>query len=196
MRPNKKARLFVAGTKERLPDEVLAYARGRGALAPYLEKARAVKKTGCSLKVFSPMAVPHKGNAIAAGDAAAYVEVETQGALMCGFHAARAVRTELSGAEGFKHYTDWWQRSFEFNSDAVLRVAQGYALVPTYTDDELDYLFGLVEHETLPGSYSQYTTPKYMWDAIGAKKEIIGRERPELLAKINNNMNISLSDVL
>jgi len=190
------ARLFVAGTKARLPDEVFAYARSRGALSPYLEKARVVKKTGCTLKVYSPMAVPHKGNAIAVGDAAAYVEVEVQGALMCGFHAAKAVSAELSGEEGFKRYTDWWQRSFEFNSDAVLRVAQGYALVPTYTDDELDFLFGLVEQETLPGSYSQYNTPKYMWDAIFKKKEVIGRERPALLTKINNNMNISLSDVL
>jgi digeranylgeranylglycerophospholipid reductase len=189
-------RLFVAGTKERLPDEVFEYARSRGTLAPYLEKARVVKKTGCTLKVYSPMAAPHKGNAIVAGDAAAYVEVEVQGALMCGFHAARAVSVELEGKEGFKQYTDWWQKAFEFNSDAVLRVAQGYALVPTYSDDELDYIFGLVEQDKLPGSYSQYNTPKYMWDAIFAKKERIGKERPELLTKINNNMNISLSDVL
>ena len=35
-----------------------------------------------------------------------------------------------------------------------------------------------------------------MWDAIFKKKEVIGRERPALLTKINNNMNISLSDVL
>jgi hypothetical protein len=35
------------------------------------------------------------GNALAIGDAAAYVEVETQGALMCGFQAGKAVLKEL-----------------------------------------------------------------------------------------------------
>ncbi len=94
------------------------------------------------------------------------MEVETQGALMCGFYAAEAAFMELDGQSGFDQYTRWWQQAFEFNGPDALRVAQGYALTPTYNDDELDYLFGLVEGEMLPGSYSQYHTPKYMWDAI------------------------------
>jgi len=97
-----RARLFVAGSTSRLPDEVLAHARTKGHLKGYLKNARVVKKAGCGLKVHTPLACPHKGNALAIGDAAAYVEVETQGALMCGFRGARAVCDELDGKNGFE----------------------------------------------------------------------------------------------
>ncbi len=55
---------------------------------------------------------------------------------------------------------------FEFNSPEALRVAQGYALVPTYTDDEIDYLFALVEDTPLDGAYGQYKAPRLIWDAL------------------------------
>ena len=121
------------------------------------------------------------------GDAAAYVEVETQGALMCGYHAAHAVAKELNGEEGFDEYTRWWQSSFEFLGDDFMRVAQGFVLVPTYEDEELDYLFGLVEGERLEGTYNQYKSPRVMWDAILAHKEKILSERPEIFKKINSS---------
>lgn len=191
-----KCRMFVAGSQSKLPDEVRAYARTQGCLAPYLKQARVIKKTGCGLKVHTPLLPPYKGNALVIGDAAAYVEVETQGALMCGYRGAIAVRNELDGADGFEHYADWWQSSFEFNGPDVAMVAQGYVLVPVYNDEELDYLFGLVENETLQGSYSQYNTPKYMWDAILGHQERIAGERPALLEKIGNNMNLNLKNVL
>ena len=142
------------------------------------------------------MLQPWRGNALAIGDAAAFVEVETQGALMCGFYAATAIFMELNSQPGFAQYTQWWQRAFEFNGPDALRVAQGYALVPAYTDDELDYLFGLLEGEVLPGSYSQYHTPKYMWDAILGHREQIGSERPDLLEKIGSSVQRTLSDTL
>lgn len=191
-----RTRMFVAGSTQRLPDAVLAEARTKGYLKTYLEKARIVKKTGCGMRVHTPLAVPHKGNALVIGDAAAFVEVETQGALMCGYRGALAVRDTLAGSPGFERYGAWWRSSFEFNGPDVARVAQGYVLAPVYTDDELDYLFGLVEGETLQGSYSQYNTPRYMWGAILKHKEHIDRERPELSRKIDNNMNISLKNVL
>ena len=45
-------------------------------------------------------------------------------------------------------------------------MAQGYALVPTYEDDEIDYLFGLVAGRVLDGAYGQYKAPRLMWDAL------------------------------
>jgi len=117
--------------------------------------------------------------------------VEVQGALMCGYHAARAVQKELSEENGFAEYTRWWQESFEFNSDEYLRVAQGYALSPTYSDDELDYLFSLTEDKVLKGTYSQYLSPKLMWDAILRHQDRIQKERPEIYAKIQKNRELS-----
>ncbi len=97
--------------------------------------------------------------------------------------------------DGFAEYTRWWQESFEFNSDDYLQVAQGFALVPTYTDDELDYLFSLIEDEILEGTYNQYKSPRLMWGAFLRHKERIARERPELHRKILTR-KLSLSDVL
>lgn len=113
---------------------------------------------------------------------------------MCGFHAGRAAVDELGGKNGFEIYTAWWQRSFEFNSEEAMCVAQGYALVPTYEDNEIDYLFGLVEGRTLDGAYGQYRAPKLLWDAILAHSDTIARERPEIFEKIKNNAQMTLSE--
>ena len=191
-----RTRMCIARNKTQLTADVYAYARDKAALAPYLKNARIIKATGCGLRACSSMMQPWRGNALAIGDAAAFVEVETQGALMCGFYAATAVFMELNSQPGFARYTQWWQRAFEFNGPDALRVAQGYALVPAYSDDELDYLFALVEAELLPGSYSQYHTPKYMWDGILAHREQISDERPDLLEKIGSSMKLTLSDTL
>ncbi len=148
---------------------------------------------GCAVKAFMSLKKPYADNVLAIGDSAAFVEVEVQGALMCGYHAAKAINSELDGKKGFENYTDWWNESFEFNSDDYLKVSQGYALVPTYTDDELDYLFSLVEGKTLEGTYSQYKTPKLIWDSILQNKDIIQSERPEIFSKILNMNQLTLA---
>ena len=112
---------------------------------------------------------------------------------MCGYHAANAVASELQGENGFEQYTTWWQESFEFNSADYLKVAQGYALVPRYSDDELDYLFSLTEDEVLEGTFSQYTTPQVMWSSILRHKEKIAREKPDLYQKVCTIDTMSLS---
>lgn len=191
-----RMRMCIARNKNDLTAKVYDYARDKASLAPYMKNARIVKAAGCGLRAYSSLLQPRLGNALAVGDAAAFVEVETQGALMCGFRAAKASKDELEGRPGFDGYTHWWQQAFEFNGPDALRVAQGYALTPTYTDEELDYLFGLVENEMLPGSYSQYNTPKYMWNAILAHTAQIDCERPGLLEKIGANMKLTISDTL
>ncbi|MFC1591846.1 NAD(P)/FAD-dependent oxidoreductase, partial [Thermodesulfobacteriota bacterium] len=136
-----------------------------------------------------------QGNTLVIGDAAAYVEVETQGGLMCGYRAGQAVARELSGEGGFDEYTQWWQASFEFLGEDFMRVAQGFVLVPTYTDEELDYLFALIEGERLEGTYNQYRSPKLMWDAILRHADRIRPERPEVFEKITEKQ-VSISDML
>lgn len=153
-------------------------------LSANLANAQVVDKQGCAVKAYNASKKPYKGNVISIGDSTAMVEVEVQGAFLCGFNAANAIEKELAGAAGFEDYTTWWNASFEFCGDQYLRVAQGYALVPVYTDDEVDYLFGLVDGEVFEGTYSQYKTPKLMWDGIRSHEEQIKAERPETYAKI------------
>ncbi len=59
----------------------------------------------------------------------------------------------------------------------------------------LDYLFALIENETLEGTFNQYKSPRLMWKAFLRHTERIARERPELHQKILTR-KLSLSDVL
>ena len=76
----------------------------------------------------------------------------------------------------------------------MLQVQQGYAFVPTYTDDEIDYLFLLCEDVTLDGSFSQYKSSKMIWDAILRDPERIERERPGLMKKIKGVRSNALKE--
>jgi digeranylgeranylglycerophospholipid reductase len=183
--------LIVMGNRDDPPSRIFRKVVAAGPLAAMLAGARVVEKIGCGVKAFTSMKIPYCGNALAIGDAAAFIEVETQGALMCGFRAGNAAGEELAGEPGFAEYTKWWQASFEFNSDEYLRVAQGYALVPAYTDDELDYLFALTEDQILPGTLSQYASPKLMWESMLRHREKIAGERPGLAEKIKRNQELT-----
>ncbi len=187
--------VICTGNRKYAPPEIFKNITQKGDLSWAFKKAKLVKAVGCTLKTFTAMPKPWRDNSIVIGDAAAFVEVETQGALMCGYRAALAVEKELTGTKGFDEYTTWWQDSFEFNSPDVMRVAQGFALVPKYTDEELDYLFGLVEGERLEGTYNQYRSPEIMWNAIMGHSEEIKKERSELYEKITGSQSC-LSDML
>lgn len=186
--------MILLGDKKILPDQIYQFVTTKSPLAYMFERSKLIGRKGCSLKAYTPLKEPSRGDILVIGDAAAYVEVQIQGALMCGFHAGDAVYKELKGEKGFAQYTKWWQESFEFNGEEALRVAQGYALVPTYTDDELDYLFSLAKGKTLEGTWSQYKTPRLMWDCFLEQRDRIARERPQLYKKIENINKISLGD--
>jgi len=184
--------IVALGGKNCYPSEICKNFMTKGRLADDFKKAKVVRSTGCSAKAYTGMKKPYKGNFIAIADSAAYVEVETQGAFMCAYRAVEALADEFEGKNGFEEYTKWWLESFEFNGEDFLQVAQGYALIPTYTDEELDYLFALGSTMELPGTYSQYKTPKLMWEAFLQDPERIKKEKPELYAKIEKRSSVTL----
>lgn len=174
----------ITGTPDLMPKKIYEEFTTLSPMAEHFKNAKLLKKQGCSVKSFMPMKNPCKGNVIAIGDCAAMVEVETQGGFLCGEKAANAVIDEINGKNGFEEYTKWWQKSFEFNGEDYLAIARGYTLAFVYTDDELDYLFSLCEGKVLHGTYSQYITPKLIWDCIRLNNEKIKTERPEIFAKM------------
>lgn len=188
--------LVVIGNKSAPPEQLYRAITSRGVLAPQMKRVRVAGRVGCAARACMPLRDPARGNVLVIGDAAAYVEVEMQGALACGMRAGRALAGELAGREGFAEYTRWWQRSFEFNGEDWMQVAQGFALVPAYSDDELDYLFGLIEHEVLEGTYNQYRSPRLLWGAVLRHEERVRAERPDLYKKITDRAKIALSDML
>jgi flavin-dependent dehydrogenase len=166
------------------PEEDLKNFLSKGPYAAWFKKAKVAYKMGISVKAFMPIEKPVMGNVLAIGDAAAFAEVENQGALMCGYNAGRAMFKELEGENGINEYLEWWQDSFEFNKPDIHRIAQGFAINPYYEDEEIDYLFSLAEGKALEGTINQYKIPKILWDAIFQYKERIQKERPELSQKI------------
>jgi flavin-dependent dehydrogenase len=163
-------------------------------MADMFKDAKIEERYCCSVRAFTPIKKPYKGNTLVVGDAAAFVEVQLQGGFSCGLKAAEAVAGEIEGKNGFEQYTKWWLDSFEFNSEGMMRVQQGYALIPVYTDDEIDYLFSLCEGITLDGSWSQYKTPKMIWGTILLDPDRIKRERPALFEKIKSVRSNSLQE--
>ncbi|MBQ7534150.1 MAG: NAD(P)/FAD-dependent oxidoreductase [Stomatobaculum sp.] len=174
----------ITGSPELMPKKIFHDFTTESPMAPNFRNAKIIKKNGCSVKSFLAMKNPCKGNVMCIGDCAAMVEVETQGGFLCGDRAAKAILAEMKGGNGFEEYTKWWQEAFEFNSDDYMIVSQGYALAFVYTDDELDYLFSLCEGHELHGTYSQYLTPKLIWDCIRLSSAKIKEERPEIYAKM------------
>ena len=174
----------ITGTEDQMPEKIFEEFTTLSPMAKHFRNARLIKKNGCGISAFNPVKEPCHENIIAIGDCAAMIEVETQGGLLCGYYAAKAVMDELEGKKGFEAYTKWWQDSFEFNGDDYQEVSKGYSLTYVYNDDELDYLFSLCEGHVLHGTYSQYLTPKLIWNCIRLSSEKIKAERPEIYAKM------------
>ncbi|MFC1670569.1 FAD-dependent oxidoreductase [Spirochaetota bacterium] len=163
-------------------------------LAHIFKNAKIEERYCCAVRAYTPIKEPCKGNAMIIGDSAAFVEVQGQGGLTCGYLAAEAIAKELDGKPGFKKYTKEWLTSFEFNAEGQMEVSQAYAFVPKYEDDEIDYLFSLCEDVLLEGNFSQYKTARLIWETILRDPEKIERERPEVYAKIKSTHAASLQD--
>lgn len=179
--------LTIMGTKNMRPDILFDKLIHESPLSRHFTDAVIKEKRGCSVNSFESIRKPYNGNVLVIGDTAAHVEVIVQGALMCGFNAAQAVYNELNNKIGFDDYTFWWNKAFNFNRMNSLEFVKLYgalSMMPKYSDDELDYLFSLVEDELLCGNYSQFEVPKTVWKAILYHKEKINNDNPDLFAKI------------
>ncbi len=179
--------LTVVGNKQMLPESFFENITKNSPLRDYFADSKVVDKQGCSLRSYASLQKPYSGNVITIGDSAAHIEVIVQGALMCGYHAANAVKSELEGKNGFEEYTSWWNGAFDFNRtefNEFINLYGSLTMMPKYSDDELDYLFSLLEGKVLGGNFSQFEVPKTVWSAILAYKDQIQKERPSLFDKI------------
>lgn len=166
--------LTIAGNKQLLPETFYDGITQNSPLKENFANSRIIDKQGCSLRSYAPLKKPYLSNVITIGDSAAHVEVIVQGAIMCGYHAARAINDELQGKNGFEEYTAWWNDAFDFNRGDFKDFISMYGsltMMPKYTDDELDYLFSLLEGRVLNGDFSQFETPKKLWRSLLEYKE-------------------------
>ncbi|MFC1592085.1 NAD(P)/FAD-dependent oxidoreductase [Thermodesulfobacteriota bacterium] len=188
------ADVILIGHPAQMPSELFEFFTKKSPCAYMFENAKIERQHSCTTKAYAPMKVPYKGNVLVIGDAAAFVETQAQGALNCGFWAADALEKEFDGKPGFEEYTKLWQETFEFNDDGMMQVTSGYALIPYYTDEEVVYLFSLLDDVTMNGSWSQYDSPRMLWREIHKNDDRIQRERPEVWEKISKQQSKTLSD--
>jgi len=188
------ADVILIGHPKQMPWDLFDFFTKKSPVAYMFEKAEIEQSHCCTTKAYSPIKTPYKGNCLIIGDAAAFVETQAQGALNCGYWAADALVKELDGKPGFEEYAKTWQGTFEFNDDGMMQVQSGYALIPYYTDEEVVYLFSLLDDVTMNGSWSQYDSPRMMWREIHKHDERIQKERPEIWEKINKQQAKTLSD--
>ncbi len=175
------------------PTKAMDYFIGESSYASWFKHAKIIEKTGGSIMPRTAIPEPCTGNILVIGDAAAFIEVENQGAMMCGFKAGNAVYEELSGSDGFKDYVGWWKRSFEFNNPELLK---GLAVIPAinvggYTDEDIDYLFSLVDGEDIQGTCSQYRSGVAKWKTMLKHSEKIKKEKPALYEKVKGIMDLN-----
>ena len=179
--------LTVMGMGEYKPEVFFEKLLKDSPLAPNLKNARIIHRRGCACCNYMSISKPYNGNVIAIGDSAAHIEVVNQGALMCGFHAGNAVTAELDGKNGFESYTKWWNSAFEFNCENPMEQLKMYGALSikrTLADDEIDYIFSLLENEKHCGHFNQYEVPKNFWTDVLKHDEIILKDRPELYNKM------------
>jgi flavin-dependent dehydrogenase len=168
-----------------------------GKYSSWFNEARVVRKTSAVLNFYTPILEPVVGNVMIVGDAASFIEVYVQGAIMYGFRAARAAAKELKERHGFEDYVRYWKDSYEYHSpekrEDGIRVPLGIA---TLMDDELDYLYALLEPYKIKSYYDEFDGPKHIISAITNHIPRIRRERPDLARKIEGLFKASIEEIL
>jgi len=168
----------------------------KGACSSWFQKAKMVRTVSAVLKFYTPIPEPIVGRILIVGDAASYIEVYVQGALMYGYEAAVAVANFLKKGKGLEDYVAFWKKTYGYNQPGAIEAAlQGFGL-HVLEDEELDYLFSLTEKERYKGYVNEHSSKE---TTIGALKSLIGQikmEKPALAAKIEQFDKVSADELL
>jgi flavin-dependent dehydrogenase len=158
----------------------------KGNFSHCFKDAKVVGKNGALLNFRTPIHEARAGNVLIVGDAASFIEVYVQGAIMYGYRAAKGILDEMKGGSGLDEYVAYWKGSYEYLRPGMMeRVLRGYGMHLLETSD-LDYLFGLMDTKSYKGYYNEFTFPDIVQQAIEEAVPRIMEERPELLQKIQS----------
>ena len=171
---------------EKSPDQILDSFIKQGNFSSWFNHAKLVRKTHAVLNFRTPIPEPRVGNILVIGDAASFIEVYVQGAIMYGYRAAKAILDEMNGKPGLGEYVDYWKGSYEyFKPGMIEQVLRGYG-IQVLDDSDLDYLFSLTDSKSYKGYYNEFSFPVVIQHALAAEVPRIMKERPALIQKIQN----------
>ena len=156
----------------------MEYFLKKGVSSSWFKKAYPVRKLSGVMEGFTPLVEPSQGHFLIIGESTGSGETQIHGAMLCGWWAGDAVHDELSGKEGYKNFQRKWLKSFPCCEEKEHMNLFSFAQVQYFfTNEELDYLFSLVDGKMITaGPSSPYTISKDMMALFssqpGLKKEI------------------------
>jgi flavin-dependent dehydrogenase len=165
--------------------------------ATWFKRVKIIERKSAVLNFHTPIPEPVAGNVVIAGDAAAFIEVFVQGALVYGFRAAKAAAKELKEGHGFAEYVDYWKTSFGYNQPGKMEDACRMALgMLAMEDEELDYLFALLEPQIIKSYYDEFAYPVPIREGIMSHIDKIRREHPDLARKYETLAKANMEEII
>ncbi len=108
-------------------------------------------------------------------DAAAFGQISTHNAVLCGWKAANTITVSLInrvfGQEGVAEYLSWWQKNFYNDSFKIPPVE----LTDTLTRDEVNFYFSL------------FPEPLPVFDLYEDMQQVLGEVMAKIMPQIQSN---------
>jgi flavin-dependent dehydrogenase len=160
----------ATGKETDSPSDMLQRLLSSPHFSSWFKNATIVSKGGCAMSPRFPIAEPVVGNIFIIGDSAAPAETWVQGALACGHQAVMSI---LGGDT--QKYLRWWKESFAFNTPTWFEEMARYpALNMFFTDEEVDYLYGLIKDQVVSN----------IPEGVLAQEEIVAKDQPAIHEKL------------
>ena len=177
-------------------EELMKTFMAKGKVSSWFKDARVVKTTSAVMNFYTPLRAPVAGKIMIVGDAASFIEVYIQGAIMYGFKAAKAAAKELREGNGLGDYVKYWQDSYEYHipekREQAFRTALG---ITNLMDEEIDYLFAVMEPYKIKSYYDEFDAPRKIIAAITEQLPHIRKKRPELAERVEAIFQSSVEEI-
>jgi flavin-dependent dehydrogenase len=147
-------------------------------ISPWFKKAYPVKRLATTVEIFTPLLEPYEGHFLIVGESAGCAETQVHGAMLSGFWAGDAVYEELLNGGGFKGYQKKWVEAFHWCKEEWRHaLVKNSILYPYFKDEELDYLFSLLDGQVVvTGPSNPFTSMENLMNLFlaqpGIEKEI------------------------
>jgi len=156
----------------------------------WFKNAKIIKENCCVLNMYTPITDPFKDNVLLIGDAAAFGQISTHNAILCGWKAAHTITVSrinrTFGKEGVAEYLSWWQKNFYNNTFKLPPVE----LTDTMTRDEVNYYFSLFS-DPLPAFSGYAEMQRIFGEAMAKMMPQLQAHRPEIVSKIQKLREVS-----
>jgi flavin-dependent dehydrogenase len=180
--------------REKNLEEILNRFIKEGTFSSWFNQSKVVGKNGSVTNVRTPIPEPRVGNIVVIGDAASFIEVLVQGAIMYGYRAAKAIIDEMKGNPGLDEFVQYWKDSYGYLKPGMIEelFGKGYYGIHYLEDSDLDDLFKLTDSKSYKGYYNSFTMVDTIRKALIAEKPKVMKERPDLFQKLKKLFETSI----